>query len=431
MAKVAGWEGVFEGAAINGNVEGVRRAIALGLPINEFLFYDKTITALHYAARETTKPAILDVLIAAGADVNARTKGDVGDGRTALMLAADRGRLDLVRTLLAAGTDLAAKDSNSMSALGIACSSGKTAAYAKVVGALLAAGAKPDAEALAFASGDNSTEIVRLLLAAGADVNAPARFGTPLHFAVNDNCEGTTRILLEAGANPNLRLPANHRTYPGQSPLDVARENKHKKLIALLEIPSSAKQKRVTRAAAVSVTNLPGAWKRLEITPSVRKSLKRGAREAKFAKLEKALGARLPADVRSSYLLHDGQKPKSDGLIPTGFADLDSPFCLLSLDDVLDQWESWKEWHDDGDFEGRSGVPDTGVRAAWWHPGWVPLAVDGAGDAVCIDLAPARGGKVGQVILFDHESDDRRRLALSWAEFLTRLADFVAEATSK
>lgn len=94
------------------------------------------------------------------------------------------------------------------------------------VGLLLAAGARPEA-ALHGAAG-HSPWCLRLLIAAGADVNQdlasqpgiypggvpsqyrfkPGPYGTPLHFAVRARNPETTRILLEAGADPN-------RTFAG------------------------------------------------------------------------------------------------------------------------------------------------------------------------------------------------------------------------
>jgi cell wall assembly regulator SMI1 len=53
----------------------------------------------------------------------------------------------------------------------------------------------------------------------------------------------------------------------------------------------------------------------------------------------------------------------------------------------------------------------------------VPVASNGGGDALCVDLAPAPGGAVGQVITMSHESGERRRVAGSFAELLRRLAE--------
>ena len=83
-------------------------------------------------AQEETVRALLD----RKADVNARTKS----GYTALILAAMEGRAEIVRLLLAKGADVSARttDQNKMTALG-AATGGK---HTEVVGLLIAAGAK-------------------------------------------------------------------------------------------------------------------------------------------------------------------------------------------------------------------------------------------------------------------------------------------------
>ncbi len=63
------------------------------------------------------------------------------------------------------------------------------------------------------------------------------------------------------------------------------------------------------------------------------------------------------------------------------------------------------------------------VRAVYWHPRWIPVAYDGSGDHLCLDLAPAPGGTVGQVIVFHHDQGHRRVLAASFSAWLEQLAD--------
>ncbi len=63
----------------------------------------------------------------------------------------------------------------------------------------------------------------------------------------------------------------------------------------------------------------------------------------------------------------------------------------------------------------------TMVCADWWNLGWLPLAANGAGDLLCIDLNPAKGGCRGQVIGVSHESAERPRLAKSLGEWLAQL----------
>jgi hypothetical protein len=46
----------------------------------------------------------------------------------------------------------------------------------------------------------------------------------------------------------------------------------------------------------------------------------------------------------------------------------------------------------------------------------LPIASDGGGDSICVDLSPDEGGTVGQIILMCHDDGKRPRLALSFAE---------------
>jgi cell wall assembly regulator SMI1 len=94
----------------------------------------------------------------------------------------------------------------------------------------------------------------------------------------------------------------------------------------------------------------------------------------------------------------------------------------LSSKVLLARWRTFKEAADGGVFAGSTAAPDDGVRCEWWHPGWLPVASNGGGDYLCVDLAPAEGGVAGQVVHFSHESGERPRLASSFAELLAMLA---------
>jgi cell wall assembly regulator SMI1 len=56
------------------------------------------------------------------------------------------------------------------------------------------------------------------------------------------------------------------------------------------------------------------------------------------------------------------------------------------------------------------------------EPGRIPVASNGGGDSLCIDLAPVGGGTIGQVIVIRHDCPGRTRLASSFCELLDRLA---------
>lgn len=79
----------------------------------------------------------------------------------------------------------------------------------------------------------NLTEIIRILIDAGADVNLVEKLrdtgDTPLHTAVKGRDTERARILLAAGANPDLR---NNR---GVTPYDLARQQGATAIISLID----------------------------------------------------------------------------------------------------------------------------------------------------------------------------------------------------
>lgn len=427
MPKPPRWEGGCISAVVNGRPDEMRAAVAHGLPLNDPVFGRGTFTPLHYAIDRATKPAVVAVLLDAGADVNARTAGDASAGRTPLMLAARRGRLELVKLLLAAGAKVNAKDDDGLTAMAHACWE-KHGAYETVLRELLAAGGKADTPALAWAAWSGTPGMVRMLAAAGADLNATTFWGTPLVAAVDSERADTAEVLLAFGADPTLKATKKSRAFAGVSPLELAREQKLKKVLPMLEAAAAGKPPKVAKPKPTTAT-AGDVWDRLEkalkaAAPDVKKSLKKGAAEAKLTKLEATLGVTLPADLRFTLLRHDGQTDGSDCLFPEDFAgDMSGGFLLMSVAEIESEWKMWKELNDGGEFAGNTTAPDKGVRKGWWNPGWVPFATDGGGDSLCVDLTPAKGGTAGQIIHMRHDSGDRPRLAKSLAELLAKLCD--------
>ena len=159
-------------------------------------------TPLHSAAETSADPAVIDVLLAAGADLEAETSGNphsVG-GHTPLHYAAENPEVGVLEVLLAAGADVAAVDWNGNTAIhGVATPAG--------LDVLLAAGAdvntrnNGDFVPLHYATGDDA--MVAALLAAGADVNAQDGDGaTPLQLAATSNPNpAVLEVLLAGGAD--------------------------------------------------------------------------------------------------------------------------------------------------------------------------------------------------------------------------------------
>jgi cell wall assembly regulator SMI1/ankyrin repeat protein len=387
-------------------------------------------------------PEVVKILLDAGAEIN-RAEPESGD--TPLMKAAwsvsDRGwpgDVEVVKLLISAGADVHAKDNKARTALHDAVGD-RRKANLEVVKALIAAGADVNAvgkvaTVLMLASRNGSPEMVKALIVAGAEVNATTWFGTALIRAADENRADNVAVLLENGANADFRLPADleNEDFAGKTALDVARDKKAKKVIALLEAAESQKGKpgaSIKKPAKAEKVSVAACWKKIDAwlkanNPDLKKSLNKPASDQQIADLEKVIGARLPADFKESLKIHNGQKYSEGDLIPPP-EERDSAYFLMASGDIAEEWQNRKKLHDSGEFADKESGPDKGIQDAWWHPGWIPFASNGGGDSFCLDLAPSKEGQTGQVITMNHESAKREMLAPSFAQWLADLAEAI------
>jgi cell wall assembly regulator SMI1 len=152
------------------------------------------------------------------------------------------------------------------------------------------------------------------------------------------------------------------------------------------------------------------------------------ASEAQIAALEAKIGYALPDDVKALYRSANGQKNHRSVTLAKGqfMVPFFGQYHFLSTEEAARDYQGWKDIRDDSgaqfdeDFNGFITVRDgDAVHREYWHPGWLPIAVDGGGNHYGIDLSPAPGGKYGQVILFGPDEDQRRVLAPDATSFLT------------
>ena len=172
-------------------------------------------TPLHVALDAHRGPAVIEVLLAAGADVNARDARN----RTPLRRALDSGvPLGTIRVLLGAGADVNARDDLGWTPLHEAVRNDATS----VIGVLLDAGADVNVRnrggaTLLHMAFDRSPAMFEMLREAGADLNARDASGrTLLHYAAQRNGATMIASLLESGANGAVR------DEMGQTPLHWA-----------------------------------------------------------------------------------------------------------------------------------------------------------------------------------------------------------------
>jgi cell wall assembly regulator SMI1 len=139
------------------------------------------------------------------------------------------------------------------------------------------------------------------------------------------------------------------------------------------------------------------------------------ATEDEVANVEAVLGFPFPADVRASYLSHNGSK--RNWILEYG--------SLLSLDDIVDQWRMREELIEL--CESEVSHPSGPIKPVHWNTRWIPLTDNGGGDPVCVDCDPAPNGTVGQIIKFNHEVGPEHVIATSLHAWL---GQFVEELDS-
>lgn len=160
-------------------------------------------------------------------------------------------------------------------------------------------------------------------------------------------------------------------------------------------------------------------WNRIENwlkvnAPEIQQDLLPGVTDKELRSVQQLIGSDLPADVKASYYIHNGQ---------AGGTPLIGEWQLLPLKNIASEWNIMKRLHDRGKFDKAKSKPKGPVLAEWWNPKWIPFAYNGAGDFYCLDLNPAQGGEVGQIITFWHMLDTREVVANGFRTWLSKFAD--------
>ena len=195
-------------AAAEGDVATVTALLAAGTPVNES--NQRGSTPLIAAARQN-QVEVARLLIEAGADVNRQDNSR----QSAYLISTSEGYLELLKLTLANGADVHSLDFFNGTGLIRAADRG----HVEIVAELLTTDIAIDhvnrlgwtalLEAIILGDGgERHTEVVRLLVAAGADVNlADANGVTPLAHAQQRDYAAMVTILAAAGARASEPLP--------------------------------------------------------------------------------------------------------------------------------------------------------------------------------------------------------------------------------
>lgn len=168
------------------------------------------------------------------------------------------------------------------------------------------------------------------------------------------------------------------------------------------------------------------AWDRLETwcrahVPGLLDTLNPGASEKEITALERTIKQPLPADVRRSLAIHNGEPWRTS-------VDFIFGLELLDIDRIAEEWELWSgltEYNDEF-RSGMKSVPAGAIQLDYANLGWIPLTkAPGSGNHLGADLAPGSKGSMGQVINFGRDEREKCVLAESWGEFLLSYARFL------
>ena len=134
--------------------------------------------------------------------------------------------------------------------------------------------------------------------------------------------------------------------------------------------------------------------------PEVIASLRPPLSVEHIAGLEHEYQIALPDAVKSLYSWHDGQDP-------SGFTVFVNNMTFQPLSEVLQT---------KAELDGMIGY-DFDLEN-WWHPAWLPLFHNGAGDFIVVDLAGVHTGNRNQVLKVYHDWQYRPIVAESLGTFL-------------
>ncbi len=201
MTTVHATSAALIAAAEAGDLATLRRLLDAGTPVDARDGRGRTALL---AATHRNQVAAARLLMERAADVNA--KDDIQD--SAFLYAGAEGRLEILRMTLAVGADLKSTNRYGGTALIPAAHHGHVETVRELLKTKIAIdhvnrlGWTALLEAILLGDGGTAhTEIVRLLVAAGADVNLPDRDGvTPLAHAQQRGQRGIAEILRGAGA---------------------------------------------------------------------------------------------------------------------------------------------------------------------------------------------------------------------------------------
>jgi cell wall assembly regulator SMI1 len=158
--------------------------------------------------------------------------------------------------------------------------------------------------------------------------------------------------------------------------------------------------------------------------PRFVESLANPVSDKDLRKCQELLGRELPADYVAFLSDHNGQRPVGNDL-GVVLTPIFSGLEILGLEFARSEYSLMLAWPGGfTEFEARGPV-----RALYAHKLWWPITlIFGSSHHHCIDLDPAEGGDVGQIIVADAKDYTRTVIAPSFTDFIDKLLTAAAES---
>lgn len=146
------------------------------------------------------------------------------------------------------------------------------------------------------------------------------------------------------------------------------------------------------------------------------------ATEVELKELENVIGIKLPKDLIELYSIHNGQdtgrvfgsaiiEPESEGLSP--------------ISKIIEEWKLFSSIENEYPSIVSADNCEKGIKPLGWNSLWIPLIADGSGNAYCLDLDPALGGKKGQIIYRNLNGPEYNLVAKSLKDWMDNFIDML------
>ncbi len=158
--------------------------------------------------------------------------------------------------------------------------------------------------------------------------------------------------------------------------------------------------------------------------PDVINNLNNGASDNEINLAEKEINVKFPEQLRALYRENNGDNSKMLCGAVMGFH-------FYSLNEIVSNYNDWKNVYEDyikdpsAFDEFQDSEPDGYIKKQYVNLKWIPICDDAAGNHIGIDLDPDKLGKVGQIINFGRDEENKIVIAHDLNSFIERMTRIV------